>query len=393
MYNTKQVIQDCEKYAFTVVHNRKATHGGVSDNTAHPFQVEHITLVHNGTLTNHRSLPRGSESSVDSKVVACALNTEEPDGATNILEQLQGAYVLIWHDTRDNSINIAKNPQRPWAGAFVEKEQVLLGASEGRMLQWLAERNDLKIGKIFTPADHTHYKWLLDEKDVRNYYYTEYTPKPVTSYPSYGNYYNNYNRDYEDRTQAAREARFAELEKLGFKRGQRVEFESYDFTAYSGSPSHGNIKGIDCTYAFDVECYNIRKDLYEGAEKLSGTIRFVKDTPSFPQWMTVVLDEVKPVGEETEVKKPQALVIVGEKSTESEVAKMMQREHEEERFVPGPGGVLIPLRENREKTRRGCSNCTGDFHDPSEVVWTFMEDPLCSECAELLDDNLNVGHC
>ncbi len=39
-----------------VGHNRAATHGDNTVENTHPFTKDHITLVHNGTLFNHRQL-------------------------------------------------------------------------------------------------------------------------------------------------------------------------------------------------------------------------------------------------------------------------------------------------------------------------------------------------
>lgn len=94
-----------------VGHNRAATRGGVSVNNAHPFQHGAITLVHNGTLrSNAVTTPHFT---VDSESIAYALSLKEPDEAQSVLESLEGAFALIWHDARDNSWNVAKNDERP----------------------------------------------------------------------------------------------------------------------------------------------------------------------------------------------------------------------------------------------------------------------------------------
>ncbi|MFW3388445.1 UNVERIFIED_CONTAM: hypothetical protein RF648_20880, partial [Kocuria sp. CPCC 205274] len=52
---------------FLVGHNRYATAGAINDRNAHPFNHEHITLVHNGTLDDQSLLPDHQKFAVDSE--------------------------------------------------------------------------------------------------------------------------------------------------------------------------------------------------------------------------------------------------------------------------------------------------------------------------------------
>lgn len=94
-----------------VGHNRAATRGGVSINNAHPFHHDGVTLVHNGTLfTNAVKTP---SFTVDSESICYALSQVAPEHARLVLEELDGAYALIWYDQRDNSWNFCRNDERP----------------------------------------------------------------------------------------------------------------------------------------------------------------------------------------------------------------------------------------------------------------------------------------
>lgn len=94
-----------------VGHNRAATRGGVSVNNAHPFQHGAITLVHNGTLRSNAVTQPWFQ--VDSESIAYALSLKEPSQAHEVLASLEGAFALIWFDSRDQSWNVAKNDERP----------------------------------------------------------------------------------------------------------------------------------------------------------------------------------------------------------------------------------------------------------------------------------------
>lgn len=53
---TNDLLRDTRDWNIMIGHNRHATKGSVDHHTAHPFQIGDITLVHNGTINNHRVL-------------------------------------------------------------------------------------------------------------------------------------------------------------------------------------------------------------------------------------------------------------------------------------------------------------------------------------------------
>lgn len=98
-----------------VGHNRAATKGSVTLDNAHPFTFGDVTMVHNGTLIDGgRSLDTYDNNlEVDSQQIALALSMAEPDDAKKVLENLNGSFALVWYDTRDETINFARNTDRP----------------------------------------------------------------------------------------------------------------------------------------------------------------------------------------------------------------------------------------------------------------------------------------
>jgi len=139
-------LNEIEKFNFVVGHNRAATKGGVSNATAHPFQHGPITLVHNGTLHSHYSLPEGNKFSVDSEAICYALSQMS---AKEVIKELRGAFTLVWHDARTNKLHAVRNNERPFSFASVKDQDIVLFASEWKMLDWLADRNDLDIEDIY----------------------------------------------------------------------------------------------------------------------------------------------------------------------------------------------------------------------------------------------------
>ncbi len=174
-------------------HNRSATIGGIHMGAAHPFQEGPITLVHNGTLTQTGTLLKSQamlKAANDSHAICYNLGEE---GIETMAAKLDGAFTLIWHDARDNTMNIVRNEKRPIHLAKVEDEKTLLIGSEADMIYWLAKRNNMKIEEMATPAPgqwlrFQHGSIIPEIKEVDLYeddweYYGGYATK---RYPTHG---------------------------------------------------------------------------------------------------------------------------------------------------------------------------------------------------------------
>lgn len=126
-------------------HNRKATKGSITDENAHPFVVDNrIILVHNGTLFGDykKLVPEGESVEVDSHAIAHLIHKHEDDvGAA--MQEIQGAYTLVWFDMKKQTLNFLRNSQRPLA--FMETSDSYIFASEKNMLTWMVDRHNLKV--------------------------------------------------------------------------------------------------------------------------------------------------------------------------------------------------------------------------------------------------------
>lgn len=143
---------------FIVGHNRKATKGGITNQSAHPFEYGNIVMVHNGTLVNHRSLPKGNTFDVDSEALTYAVNDL---GAEEAFERADGAFACVWYDRSDDTINMIRNDERPLTYAYVNDG--LLFASEKLMLMWLADRNDIKINNLIDLPEGEIHKFHVNK--------------------------------------------------------------------------------------------------------------------------------------------------------------------------------------------------------------------------------------
>lgn len=129
---------------YCVGHNRWATTGATDDvENAHPFLEGDITLVHNGTLDGDGGLKTSqTELDVDVDSHAICHNLAIHD-AKDVIEDLDGAFCLIWHDKRNNSLNFVRNSDRPlWMYTDPSLDTVFFG-SERKMMEWILDRNNI----------------------------------------------------------------------------------------------------------------------------------------------------------------------------------------------------------------------------------------------------------
>lgn len=153
-------------------HNRSSTRGIIHDENSHPFQYKHITLVHNGTVTNADGLLKRkceADSDVDSAKVAWAFSEAEPD---DLLPELSGGYSLVWWDARDATLHFARNTEKPMCWLVSDDAQMMYFASELGMLRMLVDRNGLKVKKTaFFTGPYKHYIFKtannVEKYDVR----------------------------------------------------------------------------------------------------------------------------------------------------------------------------------------------------------------------------------
>ena len=181
--NYWESLYDTQDYRAMVGHNRAATMGKVNTSGAHPFSVGPITLVHNGTLRSTHVLPtpmhqcmvptgdEGKERKIEVDSHAIAYNLAHHDVA-DVIGKLRGAFALVWHDARDDSVNIIRNDERPLHMAMSKNDDTLYFMSEGAMLHMLDTRLKLGLSGIYYPKAGQLLRWLpdtpLDAPEVKN---------------------------------------------------------------------------------------------------------------------------------------------------------------------------------------------------------------------------------
>ena len=140
LFGLKSFQEACNGYRSRVFlgHNRHATKGKVSTVNAHPFEVDHIVGVHNGTLDyeSHKRLEEalGEQFEVDSHALISAIARLGINEAISLCEEGRdshtGAWALVWWDGNDKTLNFLRNKHRPLWFAYDEKFDRMLFASE-----------------------------------------------------------------------------------------------------------------------------------------------------------------------------------------------------------------------------------------------------------------------
>ena len=413
-YNVDKTLFDIEDYSCAVVHHRKATAGAVVTRNAHPFQYGHITLVHNGTIINHRALDGCATMAVDSAAITKAIS----EGNTiEVLEKLDGAFTLIWFDSSTNTFSIAKNNERPLSLGYTKTGDVIF-ASELGMLKWLAERNSIELTSTFSPAPFMLYSWKVDDPakfTANNFDTTKFEEYDDPYKYAYGNYGNGSNRSNfaqgGDISTAAKAVPFTnngtkgsrekELEKFSIKVGDTIEFVGYEYSAYSVNTAQGIVKGVDTAMQFEIISYGvgIKQDNKEWRNTLcAGTVLTVKDDPAFPYWITIVVTNPKILSEDYYEKKSfEEIVntIFSEKNathTSTTTSTHTENTTDVVEMAIGAHGKYITRKEWDKITSGGCSSCSCNLYSPSEVVWTYEGSPLCNWCSDNgLDDDYAIA--
>lgn len=133
-------------------HTRFATQGSVKDEHAHPFTHDHITLAHNGGISNKNQLPGGAKFDVDSEAICHSI---AKIGAIETLKKVNGAFALSFFDADKNTFNLIRNMGR---NLFITKHKhkgTWFYGSEGEMLFWLLRRNNIEHEEIkLIPNSH-----------------------------------------------------------------------------------------------------------------------------------------------------------------------------------------------------------------------------------------------
>jgi hypothetical protein len=429
---------DWGEYRFAVGHNRSATIGGISGEATHPFREGPITLVHNGTIHDTTKLKASQhelKAENDSHTICHNLAISSPE---EVISTLVGAFALVWHDSRDDSLNLVRNNQRPLFIAKARAHNTLYFASEGEMLYWLDARITLGLQDIVSlkPASWLKFRgegpslMLPEFKQVQLYVPEAYSYRGPKHSPTRYSGYGMYSGDYEDGdawdvvTRKPAEpaptttavvpvtkpadpphpsVRYTAISVNGKKQPipKDMEYdlmdyclyldETYKFVPCRADPQ--NLQWLNITgYLTDVPdvkgnilacLYGIPSDVWNKANNRMWEVRpvGVKGIDADLDIIVCRLVGTSPKGGHAVL--PNSRVLPRDPVKRSEVGS-----YEAPTMLPGPHGQGMLLNDWLKATESGCIQCGGLLkpEDASRVEWTNdRKDPLCFECQKELE--------
>jgi len=140
-------------------HGRASTKGSVLAKNAHPHTVDHITLVHNGTIDHGLEEDYKLAKTDNDSLALC--HAIAKDGLVEALYKVTGAYSLIIHDAKQNVLQFVSNGLRPLH--MVEFAGRTLIMSEYDACEYIARKNTYRN---FTPKVTYFPKNVIYELDL-----------------------------------------------------------------------------------------------------------------------------------------------------------------------------------------------------------------------------------
>lgn len=353
-------LSQIEKFWASVGHNRAATRGKVNNQNAHPFNVGHITLVHNGSLVTTHGLPEHEQFDVDSHAIAHTINKV---GIENCSDMFNGAFALVWHDDRNNTINLFRNSERPLyfskTVATGNTSGDILIASEFKMAEWIAYRNGYEVDKTYAVGEGSLI--VFHKEDIRDYEVKKLKlrePTKVISLPYHG-------RDNDKKPEKI-------LPNLTKYKDNKIEVLIKDYVPYANQKRGcliGTIYADDKVTEIQVKIPNIHEDdaefiIDEWVECtiVSGAPKHGKYTPIDILWCKdhKVIEELSDDS------------IDGNTEPDKSIIK----------FYNGPGGRIYTAAALETLLKQGCCQC-GDpvfVEQADDLQWTNNANPVCPGC-------------
>ena len=134
--------------AIWIGHNRASTVGASVRANAHPFTCGNITGVHNGTLTKESlsALRRNLEETyeTDSETIFAHMDLL---GVEKTLRYLEGAWALVWYNSKDKTLNMLRNTERPLYTCEYKRKH-----TENRVLTWASEYRMITAAYDYTDS-------------------------------------------------------------------------------------------------------------------------------------------------------------------------------------------------------------------------------------------------
>lgn len=190
-------LDNLQNWDVVIGHNRAATRGTPAKENTHPFESGHIILAHNGTLYSQGGLKIWKHE-VDSASIA---HNMSESGEKETLENLYGPFALVWLNTQNKTLNVARNEHRPLCCAFTTDNSTFFWASEKRFLRFV-EKGTISFKTFWQPKPLVWFRLDLEafKLSIQNIkaYVPTYSYERYRGY-SHGKEYQTYKDAYFDK--------------------------------------------------------------------------------------------------------------------------------------------------------------------------------------------------
>ena len=365
-------------------HNRAATVGVVSDENAHPYRHQHITLTHNGTLGHWQNPTEMAKYRTDSEYI-CHMMAEK--GEMETLESIVGAYALVWYNNAKKTFNMARNNDRELFFAYSENGKHLFYSSEKEMLQLLMKRAKIPMYKN-TVYCLSPKKWFSVKMGEIKHELVEFKEKLYNGSNNYNHNNYNYNNNHhwyerEEGTWTRRSRLnndpYEKLRKAGYVIRDKIRFNLIEV-----NPNLKWARGV-CTSNKDLSVwvsYLSDKDIQEIYMDMDGVWEASITTAS------LIGDSLRVYTSSISLRLAPPNVVQLPAIVKTNEEPQAQEEPEEVRkpWVPFRGD-FITAKEFLKRCAHGCGWC-GDpitLDDAYTIHWTTQDDPVCDRCVQAND--------
>jgi predicted glutamine amidotransferase len=387
------VFRDLEKYKFVVGHTRLKTRGDIKHAHTHPFTFGHITLVHNGSISNAYQVAKSTFLEVDSMAVAKALSEEED--YKKVLESLEGAFALVWYDSNKDTLYMARNSERPLFYVVNKKDEIIYFGSELRMLDWITSRTGNVIDDRFEVGESTVLSFTNSLKCKISSFKTTKEAIPVHR-DAWGKFTRRSNGAHtvDEGVYIYGPTAIPYLTPSGLSLHEDVIFGFDSWDLKTERSRHGVLNGTQLSGQF-------LSVLAQGVEhKPIATNEFLKakviGVRLKDKEVTVLVDPRIEVMSHSSESSKQLLLpgtppnLTGRRSKSiwhNGIDEADREEHVVDGERKGPLGML-PVAEFNKLIEEGCTACgTPITVSDKELRWTLDGHPICPDCATIFHDS------
>lgn len=339
-------------------HNRYATQGGISEETAHPFEMGEVIGAHNGTVLKYTlaKLFEADKYEVDSQRIYSHLGQGNP--ITDVWEVADGAMALTWFNKTDDKLRIIRNKERPlWLTLSKDKKR-LFWSSEVWMTIVATQLSKIEVEEPVALKENVLVEVEVDEEGLVKMTETEIPPFVRKAWTSPTNHYsrNFYGWPDDDEIPFGK----GKDEKPKVKRP--LEFRILEVHKGPGNP-----KAFGKALSEDME---VQVTLPAGPRGVNLMNNIIQRGKNRGYYVTSDHYEIWQGGKKVYFVNMNNVVYVKKKSRRATLS------------VPGFNGVYLSEEQYTRAVQCGCLNCNKipSFKEGHQVRWITAEEFACPEC-------------